>query len=41
MTLRVVFSAPVAKLPAHAGAATDTGDYVIYRISKRSPRRQP
>ena len=34
---RVVFSAPVAKLPAYAGAATDTGDYVIYRISKVTP----
>ena len=27
----------MAKLPAYAGAATDTGDYVIYRISKVTP----
>ena len=31
---RAVFSAQVAKLPAYTGAATDTGDYVIYRINK-------
>lgn len=35
--VRAVFAAPIAKLPAYAGAASAAGGYVLYRIGQVKP----